>query len=333
MEIINRYVYAVVRRLPQKQRDDIANELRVLVEDMVEERTQEGVSTDEIVEEVLMELGSPKQLADKYRGSKRYLIGPDYFESYFSINKIVLLAVSIALGVVFAIETIINPLEILDHFIGLIVSIFTIVPSSIGWITIVFVLIEHLGVIKGEDVNLEKDWHPSNLPPVPNEKKQIKQSEPIFGIIFLIFLIVAFTVSNQYIGVYLVNDNEFSTIPFFHKGSLSAYLPIIVIVLGLLIMKEIFKLVLGRWTIKLAFYNLITNVITFAFVGWIMVNSSVWNPNFMDEMVQAGIVESGSEGYQAIKLIWEIGTQWTIIIFMLSLLWDVGVGFFKARKK
>ena len=42
MEMINRYIYAVTQKLPQSQRKDIADELRGLIEDMLEERAGQG---------------------------------------------------------------------------------------------------------------------------------------------------------------------------------------------------------------------------------------------------------------------------------------------------
>lgn len=38
MELIDRYIYAVTKKLPQKQREDIEKELRTLIDDMLEER-------------------------------------------------------------------------------------------------------------------------------------------------------------------------------------------------------------------------------------------------------------------------------------------------------
>ena len=41
-EMIERYIYEVVRRLPAKQRDDTGRELRSLIDDMLEERGKNG---------------------------------------------------------------------------------------------------------------------------------------------------------------------------------------------------------------------------------------------------------------------------------------------------
>ena len=96
-EMIERYVYDVVRRLPQSQREDISRELRTLIDDMMEERADSGKTEQENAEEVLKELGSPFALAGKYRDSKKYLIGPAYYEQYWFVLKIVLIAVTVGM--------------------------------------------------------------------------------------------------------------------------------------------------------------------------------------------------------------------------------------------
>lgn len=82
MEMVNRYIYAVTQKLPQSQREDIAIELRGLIEDMLEERAEQGNGKENDVEEVL-ELGSPRSLADKYRGKKKYIIGRSFLTPIF----------------------------------------------------------------------------------------------------------------------------------------------------------------------------------------------------------------------------------------------------------
>ena len=79
--MINRYIYAVTRELPEKSRKEIANELKELIDDMLGGMNQ-AMSAEEKIEQVLRELGNPKELANRYRGKSRYLIGPKYFDKY-----------------------------------------------------------------------------------------------------------------------------------------------------------------------------------------------------------------------------------------------------------
>lgn len=76
-EVVKRYIHAETQKLPEQQRADIKKELQGLIEDMPEEPTQGEIATPNDVEAVLLELCNPSDLADKYRGSKRYLISQD----------------------------------------------------------------------------------------------------------------------------------------------------------------------------------------------------------------------------------------------------------------
>ncbi len=102
MEKVERYVYAVTRKLPEKQRKDIEQELRGLIEDMLADRTGEGSPGEADIETVLTELGDPALLADSFRMGKKHLIGPDNYNTYFFVVKIVLAAV--AFGITLASE-------------------------------------------------------------------------------------------------------------------------------------------------------------------------------------------------------------------------------------
>ena len=105
--MIDRYVYDVTWRLPKAQREDIDQELRGLIEDMLE---QAGPNPGkEAVEEVLIELGRPSKLAAKYRGNKRFLIGPEMFDTYFLVLKIVLGATALGLAIAIIIGAINTP--------------------------------------------------------------------------------------------------------------------------------------------------------------------------------------------------------------------------------
>ncbi|MBC8080171.1 MAG: hypothetical protein H7X86_07485, partial [Gorillibacterium sp.] len=106
MEVIDRYIYTVVQKLPQQQRAEIEMELRGLIEDMLEERVHGGGNPPEQVKEVLLELGDPRDLAAKYRGYQKYLISPELFYPYISVLKLVMFALFIAITVVYVVESI-----------------------------------------------------------------------------------------------------------------------------------------------------------------------------------------------------------------------------------
>lgn len=89
MELIDRYVYAVTRNLPQKQRADVERELRTLIKNKMNEHA-DTESDEKSAEKVLLELGDPIILAEKYSNNKKFIIGPQNYHNYLLVLKIVL---------------------------------------------------------------------------------------------------------------------------------------------------------------------------------------------------------------------------------------------------
>lgn len=179
-DLTQRYLYAVTKRLPAAQRADIEKELRGLIEDMLVDRTGEDEPTQKDVTEVLLELGKPAELAAKYRGSKNYLIGPDYYSLYIMVLKIVLAAVLGGLTIAMAIGFISGEQENLftsfgNFFSGLIAGLF----QAFGWVTVIFAIMQkYNSKIDKED----KDWNPKELPEVPEKKARIKKANQLPGL-------------------------------------------------------------------------------------------------------------------------------------------------------
>ena len=87
LEMKERYIYQVIRRLPKNQREDIRMELNELIDDMCEHDS---------MEHVLEKLGDPVKFAHKYNGENSYVIGPEYYDNYIFVLRIVLICVIIS---------------------------------------------------------------------------------------------------------------------------------------------------------------------------------------------------------------------------------------------
>ncbi|WP_208586876.1 HAAS signaling domain-containing protein [Gracilibacillus suaedae] len=333
MEMIDRYIYAVTQKLPQSQRKDIAEELRSLIEDMLEERVQGENVTVNDVEEVLMELGNPRQLAQKYKGTKNYLIGPELFDSYMLVLKIVLISTAIAISITFIIKTIINPVTILDHFVELIVAFVTALPAAFGWTTFGFAIADHFGDIKAKDLEIGTEWKPSDLAPIPDEKRQIKYCEPIVSITFYTLLIIMFVFSNEYLGVWIFQDGFSDVVPFLNNETYTTSLLFLILIMGIGITKECLKLIYGKWTYKLVTYIAIVNVISTIAVLFMINGNAFWNPDFLLELTQAGVITENSDGYRTVSMIWNQSTLWILVLLVVGLIWELIDGLIKANKK
>ncbi|WP_246247374.1 HAAS signaling domain-containing protein [Piscibacillus halophilus] len=333
MEMIDRYVYGVTKRLPEEQRADIGDEVRGLIEDMLDERVQGRDVTEEDVREVLLELGHPRSLARKYQGNKKYIIGPELYDFYVLIAKIALISTVVGLTAIFLIKVILSPINIIDDFVDYIVSFITTIPMVIGWVTIGFVLAEYFDENKFAQIKLDNNWDPSNLTPIPDPKRQIKRCEPITSIVIYVFVIVMLVFSNEYFGIWIFQQGEFSGIvPFLNEAEYSSFLILILIVCGFGILKECLKLFYERWTYSLVTLTAIVNLVSITIFFYLLNENRFWNPDFMNELVQNGIVTNGSDNYQVIKIIWEQMTLWGLVILVLGLIWDVVTGFIKVRK-
>jgi hypothetical protein len=88
--LLDRYVYAVERRLPQAQRADIGAELRETIQSRIdEEAASKGRGlTDAELSDILKSVGRPIVVASRY-GTTQYLIGPSLYPYYVSTLKTV----------------------------------------------------------------------------------------------------------------------------------------------------------------------------------------------------------------------------------------------------
>ncbi|CAM3870917.1 HAAS signaling domain-containing protein [Mesobacillus thioparans] len=335
MEMIEKYIYAVTHRLPQSQRADIAKELRGLIEDMLGERNAGGPTADEDVENILLELGNPKDLADKYRGSERYLIGPELFHPYITVLKIVIFALLIAMSVVFVIDSMAEPGSVFEHIFGYVTSVISASMQAFVWVTVGFAIAQYKGVSSIARVpEKSEEWSPSDLPPVPDEKKRIKRGEAITGIVFSILFLVVLYSSNRIFGVMMFEDGELiNVIPFFNNERIEQFINIIYVITIVGILKEGLKLSIGKWTKKLALYNLLLNAVTLILFAFLFRDQAIWNPDFMQELNQVSQADLNQDTYELIKTIWTQSKTWVVIVFTIVLIIDTISGFYKAYLK
>lgn len=326
MEYVDRYIYAVTQKLPEKQRSDIEKELRGLIEDMLEERVNGEEITQQHVEEVLLELGNPSELADQYRGYRRYLIGPEMFPSYWMILKIVLVAIGIAMTVVFMIDMVMEPkLEVTNVVGDYIISIIDTLVQGFVWVTIVFAIIEYSGLNSKKKLGIDtatKSWKPSMLADIPDPSTKIKKSDSIASLLFTVFFGIIFIFSIELISVYFSSNGSFTRIPIFDAEVVRGYLPFGVGVLALFMMRDILKLVVGKWTVKVGVVSIAANVIWWILALFLFNDQLIWNPTFMEELAQVGVIMKNNADLEVITKIWDINKVIWIYIVSLAVIFE-----------
>jgi len=278
MELIDRYVYAVTRRLPAEQRADIEQELRGLIEDMLVKETQSGLKGDAAIESVLKKLGHPALLAARYRGVDQHLIGPNVFHLYVLVLKIVLLATGGGLLIAMIVNLLTNgsthPLTTILETIG---SLFTGLIGAFGWVTLIFAAIERYSPdqiqVKGAE-----SFDPKDLPAVPQKKDRISPADPIVAMIFTLIAMVAAFYVPRFVGIYWIGMSSDDMIPLFNESVYRMYLPFIILVLAIGLIREIAKLVAGRWTIPLSIGHLLIGIPSVVLTIVMFRNPDLFNP-------------------------------------------------------
>ena len=256
MNLIDRYVHQVGKRLPKKQRTDVENELRSLLSDMVEDRAQTKVdkADEEIIVDVLREFGSPSQVADSYQPRKNYLIGPELFPIFKLVVTVVVSVLSV-FALVGIVISAIGSEAILSTFLKQLTGgFFDYLQGIIGVfanIVIVFALIEWLvpaDKLAREMEDEEGEWDPRSLPVPDDDDMQISRFGSIVGIVFgVIFLAWLNSYPNQ-AGIFFFNEEQISFASILSPNFFEIMLPWVNFSIIVSIGVNIFKLWIGKRT-------------------------------------------------------------------------------------
>lgn len=317
-DLIDRYVYAVTRRLPARLRSDIDQELRSLIDDMLEARCGGILPRERDIRVVLTELGTPAELAAQYTPEGRnQLIGPAYYDNYKTIVSIVLAAVTLGLVVSGFISILQESQEV--WYVTLFSGIGTLIIgliSAFGMVTLIFAVFERKNIalnLGGSDLD--------SLPPVPQKKAVISKSEALAGIVFSVIFCVIFLAAPQIICVKLGDSQPF--IPVFNLERIHQlwYLFAGFAILG--ICNESFKLYEGRYTRRLALVTLVTNLLSAGLTVIFLSDSRILNSAFIDAVIK-------NSGHSASNTFLAHFNLFFMTVILLALLIETGVTLFKG---
>ena len=265
MNLIERYVHQVGKKLPKNQRSDVETELRSLLQDMVEDRSQTKVeqADEEIIVDILLEFGSPDRVAASYRDDKQFLIGPELWPVF----KIVMTVVTAVIGALylfgivvaaFSSENIILDfasltLNAIPEFVGQILRIF-------GIIVAIFAILER--VLPEEALQEEEEeWNPTDLPEV-DDPGQIDRGELVIGSIFTIVLLVLLNGYPQWAGIIFFDETQSQAIPMLAPNFYANLLPWLNLLLAVSLGVNLYQLFLGRKTVTVKWMEIGTSLLT-----------------------------------------------------------------------
>ena len=336
MKLSERYIRAVLERLPQEKRQDAEKNLR---SKLSERLTADSSESEERA--VLQEFGHPALMAEHYGKVRRYLIGPRYFDLYVRLLRLVIpLAVLITLLVVTIVgivswigqdETLIT---VLGSLIGNIISaIFNTIMQTLFWITLVVAVMDWvdksgveapLGLTMGEWTPDDlKEWEGQEALLEPVEAKVAKSQ--IFGsLIWMVIWTTVYFNADKVLGIY-TDDGEGLRFQMavFNQDVLLSYWPFIALVIVLELSLAIWQWRAGYWNYRLATFNAAVQTVSVLVFILIFINSELLNPEFRQ------FLTATFGGTNA--LTWIFGG--IVIIMIVGALSDIIQGYRRAAKR
>ncbi|MEV0895632.1 permease prefix domain 1-containing protein [Actinoplanes sp. NPDC049802] len=265
--LIDRYVFTVLRRVPEQQRSDIERELRTSIEDAVDARVDGGQPREAAIEQTLLELGDPDRLADGYADRPRYLIGPVFYPAW---QRIIILLLSTILPLVVTIVVVIRILD--DASIGEVIgsavsTTLTAGAHMVFWVTLTFAILERTGVARAELRG--RSW---SLDDLPRYEPGLQTPAQLGAALGWVVLVIAAIVLQQF---------AFTEEPVLDPANWSFWWPYLI---GVLILEGVYAVWLyrrGTWTHTVTIVNAVLAAMFAIPVTWLAVNERFFNPEWI----------------------------------------------------
>ncbi|TDN91880.1 permease prefix domain 1-containing protein [Microbacterium sp. BK668] len=273
--LIDRYIDAAMRSVPEKQRSDLSTELRASIDDQVDARAEAGESRAAAERAVLTELGDPDKLAAGYLERPLWLVGPRYYLDWWRLLKLLwaivpaCAAFGVALGQTLAGAS-------FGEIVGSVVSVvISVIVHVAFWVTLVFVILERTG----HETTDPSPWTPDKLP-------EPRASGAGFGdmVATLVFLAIGAGVIlwDHFVG-WPVGDGL--TLPFLDPGLWPWWIAGLFVLMAAEAALAVAVYARGRWTTGLAYLNLVLNVAIALPALWLLSQGRLLNPDFFPTVI------------------------------------------------
>jgi len=301
---VERYIYAVSKKLPVSMREDVSKELRANIQDMI---ADEPLKEEEL-SDILHKLGHPNQLANSYRGKERYVIAPEHYDDYISTLKL--------FGVIFVIVAVTTiPLTVYaEGWRTVAKALFRSLSegflNTFTWTTIGFWI---MGSLAKNDSS--ETWKLKDLPelPKPNQSK-ISRGETIFEIIFGVSFGLIFISWMQ---------NGF---PFFNMDIVRPFLIFFYISVLLDFCVGIVKLIYGTWCMPVVIVSTIEKIYSLIFSYFFLTS------DFLNHEIYTTIADHSEYSIETIKNTIDLSKEILLIVIVVGTTVSILTMFYKVYK-
>lgn len=310
--LTDRYIDAVVRTVPERQRADVARELAAAIADQLDARLEAGEPTDAAERAVLTELGDPDRLAAGYSDRPLHLIGPRYYLDWKRLLVLLLWIAPACAAAGVALAKVIEGASVGDVIGAVIPVVLMVIVHVCFWVTLVFFVLERTG----HETMDPSPWTPDRLP-APRETGA-RLSDLLGGVVWVLLLAAA-----------MVWDLTRGFV--FVDGAWTSFLnpalwPTGVLVLIVLMVGEIVVAASayrrGRFTTGIAIVNTALAAVSAGVLLWMLSAGLLVNPDLIDLAIASGAQGDLPQVLSAI----------TGVVIVGVAAWDVIDGFRKARR-
>jgi hypothetical protein len=273
-DLIDRYVAETIRHLSAADRPEVSRELEANIQDMVG-----NDDSEEHIEQVLLEMGSPSVLAKQYRGKARYLIGPETFDFYWMVLKLVCLVVGIVTVVITLISLFFSETQM---SLGMMIakplgSLFSALTSAFLWVTITFAIMDYYQVNTVAESWDAKALHSLEKAPTRVIKKSDSIADMVGLSVFFLLLVVLFS-RPELVAIY---RKEAAAVPLFIPSALKPYIIGWFATTILSFIVSALKWFKGRWTPSLFILSASVDLLGIVYFIFVATRWHIYNPSFL----------------------------------------------------
>ena len=280
MGYIEKYIYAVIKNLPEKDREEVSRELRANIMDMLGDD-----QSDAHIISTLEKMGDPNEMSLEYLGKDDYLIGPRLYYKYIEVLKVIFF-VGLIIGLISFIvdlfanidnfNTFSNILTLISEGLG---NVITTIIGFIFWVTVIFAIMERTKSYDEVFGTKDKEFKVNHLKEIPKKSsKKISKVEMVFALFFTVLFLWLFLLRSDLIAVYIRGQ---APIPVFNRNTIESVSWLILFSGALSILLSILKFVIGRWNEVLGVFAAIYALISIGVFILIFTRDNLFNVEFL----------------------------------------------------
>jgi hypothetical protein len=310
--LTDRYVWGVLRSIPEADRSELEPEIRALVADAVEARIAAGATDADAERAALIELGDPESLAARYADRKQSLLGPPMYGAWKRVVVPILSVVVPIVTIVDGVFGLISGATPGETIVSMLSTAYIVAVMILFWVTLVFALLERAGTEMSVPAG---EWTPDALADVPAPER-LGAGELIGSVIASV--IVATLIVWQQLQPPIVIDGVAE--PLFDPALWSFWLPWFLVVTLVELVFTVVLYIRGRWTYAFATVNAALGAAFAIPAIWLIANGLLLNPAIKEAVLAAG----GT---------WlEVSATITAVVVAVIVAWDAFDGFRKAYR-